>query len=101
MRILAHIHTELWRTDFNRFTTNSQSTAIQLGEGLRRMLPWRIQTHARELVGKYLAWHYNHGSKVVGINVGTSDQSLMSHLSKALLVRKRWLLTENSWAVKN
>jgi hypothetical protein len=46
------------------------------------MLPWRIQTHARELVGKYLAWHYNHGAKVVGINVGTSDQSLMSHLSE-------------------
>ena len=31
---------------------------------------------------EYLAWHYNHGAKVVGINVGTSDQSLMSYLSE-------------------
>jgi hypothetical protein len=31
---------------------------------------------------EYLARHYNHGAKVVGINVGTTDQSLMSHLSK-------------------
>ena len=30
---------------------------------------------------KYLAWHYNHGAKLVGINVGTSDPSLMSYLS--------------------
>lgn len=40
--------------------------------------------NARRRVGweEYLAWHYNHGAKVVGINVGTSDQSLMSHLSE-------------------
>lgn len=31
---------------------------------------------------EYLAWHYNHGAKLVGINVGTSDQSLMSYLSE-------------------
>ena len=31
---------------------------------------------------EYLAWHYNHGAKLVGINVGASDQSLMSNLSK-------------------
>jgi hypothetical protein len=31
---------------------------------------------------KYLAWHYNHGAKLVGINVGASDQSIMSSLSK-------------------
>jgi hypothetical protein len=31
---------------------------------------------------EYLAWHYNHGAKLVGINRGTSDPSLMSHLSK-------------------
>jgi hypothetical protein len=31
---------------------------------------------------EYLAWHYNHGAKLVGINIGASDQSLMSHLSK-------------------
>ncbi len=31
---------------------------------------------------KYLAWHYNHGAKLVGINIGASDQSLMSNLIK-------------------
>jgi hypothetical protein len=31
---------------------------------------------------KYLAWHYNHGAKLVGINNGASDKSLMSYLSK-------------------
>ena len=31
---------------------------------------------------EYLAWHYNHGAKLVGINVGASDQSIMSNLSK-------------------
>jgi hypothetical protein len=31
---------------------------------------------------KYLAWHYNHGAKLVGISVGTSDPSLQSSLSK-------------------
>ena len=31
---------------------------------------------------KYLAWHYNHGAKLVGINIGASDQSLMSKLIK-------------------
>jgi len=31
---------------------------------------------------EYLAWHYNHGAKLVGINVGASDESLMSQLSK-------------------
>lgn len=31
---------------------------------------------------KYLAWHYNHGAKLVGINSGATDTSLMSHLSK-------------------
>lgn|SRR6266446_973322 len=31
---------------------------------------------------EYLAWHYNHGAKLVGINRGASDPSLMSHLSK-------------------
>jgi hypothetical protein len=31
---------------------------------------------------KYLAWHYNHGAKLVGINVGATDQSVMSKLSK-------------------
>ncbi len=30
----------------------------------------------------YLGWHYNHGAKLVGINVGASDQSIMSSLSK-------------------
>jgi hypothetical protein len=30
----------------------------------------------------YLAWHYNHGAKLVGINRGTSDPSLMSHLKQ-------------------
>lgn len=30
----------------------------------------------------YLAWHYNHGAKLVGINIGASEQSLMSYLSK-------------------
>ena len=29
---------------------------------------------------QYLAWHYNHGAKLVGINIGASDQSLMSKL---------------------
>jgi len=29
----------------------------------------------------YLAWHYNHGGKLVGINVGATDRSLMSNLS--------------------
>ena len=31
---------------------------------------------------EYLAWHYNHGAKLVGINVGVSEQSLMSLLRK-------------------
>ena len=31
---------------------------------------------------KYLAWHYNHGAKLVAINVGASDQAIMSSLSK-------------------
>jgi hypothetical protein len=31
---------------------------------------------------EYLAWHYNHGAKLVGINIGASDQSLMSTLSE-------------------
>jgi hypothetical protein len=31
---------------------------------------------------EYLGWHYNHGAKFVGINVGASDQSIMSNLSK-------------------
>ncbi len=31
---------------------------------------------------KYLAWHYNHGAKLVGINVGAADPSITSHLSK-------------------
>ena len=30
----------------------------------------------------YLAWHYNHGAKLVGINVGAADNSVMSNLSK-------------------
>jgi hypothetical protein len=29
---------------------------------------------------KYLAWHYNHGAKFVGINVGTADRTIMSKL---------------------
>lgn len=33
---------------------------------------------------EYLAWHYNHGAKLVGINVGASDQSIMSNLSKGV-----------------
>lgn len=31
---------------------------------------------------QYLGWHYNHGAKLVGINGGATDPSLMSHLSK-------------------
>jgi hypothetical protein len=31
---------------------------------------------------EYLAWHYNHGAKLVGINVGASDRSIMSNLRK-------------------
>lgn len=30
----------------------------------------------------YLASHYNHGAKLVGINIGASDPALVSHLSK-------------------
>ena len=30
----------------------------------------------------YLAWHFNHGAKLVGINIGASDQSLMVKLRK-------------------
>jgi len=30
----------------------------------------------------YLAWHYNHGAKLVSINVGATDQWVMSYLSK-------------------
>ncbi|MDQ6869390.1 MAG: hypothetical protein M3178_13770 [Pseudomonadota bacterium] len=37
---------------------------------------------ARASWEEYLAWHYNHGAKLVGINIGASEQSLMSHLSK-------------------
>jgi hypothetical protein len=32
---------------------------------------------------EYLAWHYNHGAKLVGINIGASDQALVSSLSNA------------------
>ena len=38
--------------------------------------------NARASWETYLAWHYNHGAKLVGINIGASDQSLMSKLSK-------------------
>ncbi len=40
--------------------------------------------HARPALGweEYLAWHYNHGAKLVGINTGASDPSLMSYLGK-------------------
>jgi hypothetical protein len=31
---------------------------------------------------EYLARHFNHGAKLVGINIGASDQSIMSSLSK-------------------
>jgi hypothetical protein len=31
---------------------------------------------------KYLASHYNHGAKLVGINVGASDRLIMSNLAK-------------------
>lgn len=31
---------------------------------------------------EYLAWHSNHGAKLVGINIGASDPSLMANLSK-------------------
>jgi hypothetical protein len=31
---------------------------------------------------KYLAWHYNHGAKLVAINIGASDQWVMSYLGK-------------------
>ena len=31
----------------------------------------------------YLAWHYNHGAKLVGINNGASDESLMVYLSNS------------------
>lgn len=30
----------------------------------------------------YLAWHYNHGAKLVGINSGASDPALVSQLTK-------------------
>jgi len=49
---------------------------------------------------EYLAWHYNHGAKLVGINIGASDQSLMSTLSKgafsdeALAAYKKFLRGE-------
>ena len=50
---------------------------------------------------KYLAWHYNHGARLVGINRGTSDQSLMSYLSngafsdEALAAYRKFLRGEN------
>jgi hypothetical protein len=31
---------------------------------------------------RYLAWHYNHGAKLVVINVGAADQSIMSNLTR-------------------
>jgi hypothetical protein len=31
---------------------------------------------------EYLAWHYNHGARIVGINVGASDKSAMSLLTR-------------------
>lgn len=37
---------------------------------------------------EYLAWHYNHGAKLVGINIGASDQSLTSSLSNAAFGRE-------------
>jgi hypothetical protein len=49
----------------------------------------------------YLAWHYNHGAKLVGINVGASDQSIMSNLSKgasgdeAMAAYRKFLKGEN------
>jgi len=30
----------------------------------------------------YLAWHYNHGAKVVAVNIGTTEPSLMSRLGE-------------------
>jgi hypothetical protein len=49
---------------------------------------------------EYLAWHYNHGAKLVGINIGATDQSLMSTLSEgafseeALAAYKKFLRGE-------
>lgn len=46
---------------------------------------------------EYLAWHYNHGAKLVGINVGASDQTLMAQLTrgafgdKAMAAYKKFL----------
>jgi hypothetical protein len=31
---------------------------------------------------EYLAWHYNYGAKLVGINVGAADRSVMENLQK-------------------
>jgi hypothetical protein len=31
---------------------------------------------------QYLAWHYNHGAKLVSINIGAADQWVMSYLGK-------------------
>jgi hypothetical protein len=30
----------------------------------------------------YLAWHYDHGAKLVAINIGATDQWVMSYLGK-------------------
>jgi hypothetical protein len=50
---------------------------------------------------KYLARHYNHGAKLVGINVGATDPSLMSHLTagafgaEAMTAYKKFLKGED------
>jgi hypothetical protein len=35
----------------------------------------------RASVEKYLAWHFNHGAKLVAMNVGATDAWVMTHLS--------------------
>ena len=36
---------------------------------------------------EYLSWHYNHGATLVAINVGATDQSLMSNLTASVYGR--------------
>jgi hypothetical protein len=44
--------------------------------------PKETATGARVGWEQYLAWHFNHGAKLVGVNLGASEETLRSHLTK-------------------
>ena len=61
---------------------NLQSTAARHGEEFEANATLAEPGAAELSWETYLAWHYNHGAKLVGINSGASDPALVSQLTK-------------------